>query len=93
MTDAIAIDRPKPQVTFRVHDTNVMLLVKSSALSYAGRKSGGKPVTSFWSGSVKENGAVILLEPSTSHSYEVILQGAPGNLPELSVEFQNWKNL
>ncbi len=92
MTDAVPFDRPRPQVTFRVHDTNVMLLVKSSALSYAGRKSAGKPVTLFWSGSVEENDTVILLEPATSHSYEVILHGVPGTLPELSVEFENWKN-
>lgn len=92
ITEVSAIDRPKPQVTFRVDDTNVMLLVKSSAMSYAGRKSGGKSVTLFWSGSVKENGTVILLEPAASHSYEVMLEGVPGSHPELSVEFENWNN-
>lgn len=88
MTDAFAAGHPKSQVTFRVRDTNVMLLVKSSVLSYAGRRSNGKLVTLFWSGSVKKNGAVILHEPSSSHPYAVILQGPPGSRPELSVEFE-----
>ncbi|MCX6997243.1 MAG: hypothetical protein NTV49_09175 [Kiritimatiellaeota bacterium] len=83
-----AFGAPKSQVTFRVADTNVMLLVKSSALSHAGRKADGKRVALFWSGSVKENGTVILLDPALTHSYAVILQGPPGSRPELSVEFE-----
>ena len=86
-----AFGAPKSQVTFRVDDTNVMLLVESSVLSHAGRKSDGKRVTLFWSGSVKENGTVILHDPALSHSYAVILQGPPGSRPELSVEFEGLK--
>ena len=83
-----AFGAPKSQVTFRVDDTNVMLLVESSVLSHAGRESDGKRVSLFWSGSVKENGTVILHDPALSHSYAVILQGPPGSRPELSVEFE-----
>jgi hypothetical protein len=83
-----AFGAPKSQVTFRIDDTNVMFLVESSVLSHAGRKSDGRRVTLFWSGSVKEDGTVILHDPALSHSYAVILQGPPGSRPELSVEFE-----
>ena len=88
IVEVSAFGTPKSQVKFSVNDTNVMLLVKSSVLSHAGRRSDGERVALFWSGRVEENGTVILHEPSSSHPYAVILQGPPESRPELGVEFE-----